>query len=93
MLKKIYLVFVLLLFFSSSLEAYYSHVRDLKPYRYSLTIEYKLVVACIDLHSSGGVSKALRDRCIEKVEALEKKYSLNEIKKMDQEGELEDLFK
>ena len=42
--------------------------------RYSLKFEYRLVNACIDYNTFGGVSKELRDKCIERVLLVEKLY-------------------
>jgi len=61
-------------------------------YRYELITEYKLVNACIDERTSGGVTKVLRNSCIKRVEYLEKKYYERDIKSLDEKGKLKELF-
>jgi hypothetical protein len=61
---KIIFTILLLSLFATNVNAY----TDVKK-------TYKLVIACIDINSNDGVSKTLRDKCIEKVSnVINKRY-------------------
>ena len=60
--------------------------------RMDLSIEYRLVNACINCQTSKGVTPELRDWCINRVLEIEKKFTLEEVEDLDNSCELEELF-